>query len=207
MIVPSESRTRDSISSSTATRRVLRTVHLDAIMSNDTNAPADFDQRLRQREHPLSTIPQRTTVPHGNIPNTPVVVSTISFVLGCIFSLGFVTFLAGGLNCYWWTTYQLGFFVAAWSAFHWAEFAVTAGWNLEKCSVDCKPHHHNRCVRVQRDDIAFLLDNGALYHIANGTALIEYLISLHFKPSLKMHSHVSIIGSTAQPRFKPTQLT
>jgi hypothetical protein len=27
--------------------------------------------------------------------------------------------------------------MASWALFHWAEFAVTAGWNLEKCSVDC----------------------------------------------------------------------
>jgi hypothetical protein len=28
------------------------------------------------------------------------------------------------------------------SAFHWGEFAVTAGWNRQKASVDCMYFHH-----------------------------------------------------------------
>ena len=88
-------------------------------------------------KHPLMTIPA-STEPHGGIPNTPLAASSISFLLGGLFALGFSLFLQGGLLSPWWATYQFGFFVAAWSAFHWGEFAVTAGWNLEKCSVDCK---------------------------------------------------------------------
>jgi protein-S-isoprenylcysteine O-methyltransferase len=88
--------------------------------------------------HPLRTIPiPSVTQPHENIPNTPLAVATIAFLLGAVCALGFLTFVVGGFSSYWWSTYQLGFFVAAWAAFHWAEFAVTAGWNLEKCSVDC----------------------------------------------------------------------
>lgn len=41
---------------------------------------------------------------------------------------------------------------------------------------------------------AFLLDNGAMYHIANGTALGEYLLTLYFKPSLKSYAYVSAVG-------------
>src|SRR5690242_10860847 len=85
--------------------------------------------------HPLNTLPVNLD-PRGSIPNTLLAASTISFLLGGIFSLGLVTFLAGGFSSHWWLTYQLGFFIAAWSGFHWGEFAVTAGWNLEKCSVD-----------------------------------------------------------------------
>jgi hypothetical protein len=107
------------------------------------HASENLEEHLRQREatnsHPLETIPA-TNIPHGNIPNTPLAVSTISFFLGTIFSLGTLTFFMGGFDVYWWPTYQLGFFVAAWSAFHWGEFAVTAGWNFEKCSVDCESH-------------------------------------------------------------------
>jgi len=55
--------------------------------------------------------------------------------------------------------------------------AVTAGWNLDKCSVD-----------------SFLLDNGALYHIAHSIALVEYLLTLYFKPSLKAFPYVSPFG-------------
>ncbi|KAG6831136.1 hypothetical protein H0H92_012561 [Tricholoma furcatifolium] len=152
-------------------------------MSSD--APDGLDQRIKQREaaqhHPLQTIPVATHEPHGNIPNTPLAVSTIAFLLGSLFSVGLLMFANGGFGGYWWATSHLGFFVAAWSGFHWAEFAVTAGWNLEKCSVDCK--------------FSFLLDNGAMYHIANGTALTEYLLTLYFKPSLKTYSYATLIGA------------
>ena len=101
-----------------------------------------FEEKLRQRKaqlenHPLNTVPRaRVNRPDGGLPNTPLAASTISFILGWAFSLGVLTFLRGGFGS-WWNSYQLGFFVAAWSGFHWGEFAVTAGWNLEKCSVDC----------------------------------------------------------------------
>ena len=101
-----------------------------------------FEERLRQRKaqlenHPLSTVPKAGALrPDSALPNTPLTASTISFVLGWVFSLGMFTFLRGGFGS-WWNSYQLGFFVAAWSGFHWGEFAVTAGWNLEKCSIDC----------------------------------------------------------------------
>lgn len=111
--------------------------HVDVPAHSDA-----FEQRLREREHlrsrPLETIPDRTaSQPHGTLPNTPLAVSTVSFLLGSIFSLGFSVFLCGGLSSFWLATYQLAFFVASWSAFHWGEFAVTAGWNREKVSVDC----------------------------------------------------------------------
>ncbi|PBL02394.1 ICMT-domain-containing protein [Armillaria gallica] len=136
---------------------------------------------IRQRQapvpdHPLNTIPNDIK-PNGRIPNTPLAASTISFLLGSLFSLGVFTSVVGGYESYWWSTYQLGLFVAAWSAFHWGEFAVTAGWNLEKCSVD-----------------SFLLDNGSMYHIAHGTALVEYLITLYFKPSWKSYPYVTTAG-------------
>lgn len=145
--------------------------------------------------HPLESIPTEANKPRGNIPNTPLAVSTISFLLGSVFSLGAITFLFGGFSNYWWATYQLGFFVAAWSGFHWGEFAVTSGWNFEKCSVDCEsvmrhPRPHSTLICTS----AFLLDNGAMYHIANGAALTEYLITLYFKPSLKSYPYVSTVG-------------
>jgi protein-S-isoprenylcysteine O-methyltransferase len=42
---------------------------------------------------------------------------------------------------------------------------------------------------------AFLLENGAMYHIANGTALVEYLVTLYFSPSSKSHRYISFIGA------------
>lgn len=78
---------------------------------------------------------------------------------------------------YWWCTRQLGFFLAAWSAFHWGEFAVTAGWNREKCSVD-----------------SFLLENGQIYHIAHGFAVTEYLLTIWFSPGLKSFPYITAIG-------------
>ena len=104
----------------------------------------------------LELRPVGPSQPHGRIPNTPGAVSLISFVLGgiCFLSLSLlcsrVAILSivyrgpGGHGEYWsWklAAPPLGFFLAAWSFFHWAEFAVTAGWNREKCSVDCEQSH------------------------------------------------------------------
>ncbi|KAH9482568.1 Protein-S-isoprenylcysteine O-methyltransferase [Psilocybe cubensis] len=113
----------------------------------------------------------------GRIPNTPLGSSTVAFLLGGVFASGLYTFVSDIYQPSHWLTYQLGFFIAAWAFFHWAEFAVTAGWNLEKCSVD-----------------SYLLENGPMYHIANGAALLEYLISLYFFPSFKSWPYVSQIG-------------
>lgn len=74
---------------------------------------------------------------HGDIPNTPLAASTISFLLGLTFALGLVLLVHGDWDGIWWARRELGFFVASWAAFHWGEFAVAAGWNREKCSVDC----------------------------------------------------------------------
>ncbi|KAI0921821.1 hypothetical protein AcW1_004305 [Taiwanofungus camphoratus] len=139
-----------------------------------------FEERLRQRTaaKTLETTPLDPSLkPRGAIPNTPLAASTISFLLGAAFALGFLTFTVGGFQNLWWSTYQLGFFVAAWAGFHWGEFAVTAGWNRDKCSVD-----------------SFLLENGAHYHIAHGVALLEYLTTLYFKPSMKIYPYISHIG-------------
>ncbi|ESK96106.1 protein-s-isoprenylcysteine o-methyltransferase [Moniliophthora roreri MCA 2997] len=136
---------------------------------------ARIEARQHQKHHALHTEPIKDVVIHGNLPNTPLMASIISFLLGSTLSLGLFTFFSGGFS--WWATYQLGFFLAAWAAFHWGEYAVTAGWNLEKCSVD-----------------SFLLDNGAMYHIANGTAVFEYIITSYFKPEWKTHSYFSSIG-------------
>ncbi|KAI0723237.1 protein-s-isoprenylcysteine O-methyltransferase [Earliella scabrosa] len=135
-------------------------------------------QRIASRSNPLDTVPTDPTLrPRGLIPNTPLSVSLISFLLGSQFAFGLLLLVTGGHGKYWWATYQLGFYLAAWSAFHWGEFAVTAGWNRDKCSVD-----------------SFLLENGAAYHIAHATALTEYLLTLYFKPEYKRHPYVSIIG-------------
>jgi len=151
--------------------------HVDLPVQSDA-----FEERIRERERlrsrPLETIPDPTASrPSGNLPNTPLAVSTISFLLGSIFSFGFSVFLCGGFSSFWFATYQLAFFVASWSAFHWGEFAVTAGWNREKVSVD-----------------SFLLNNGQMYHMANSLALIEYLLVLYFRPSLKSFPYVSSPG-------------
>ncbi|KAI0375571.1 protein-s-isoprenylcysteine O-methyltransferase [Pilatotrama ljubarskyi] len=153
-------------------------------MSSATDTDVDgFEQRLRQRaaaksSDPLDTVPvEPAHQPRGRIPNTPLSVSLISFLLGSVFSFGILLFATDGYQKYWWTTRQLGFFLAAWSAFHWGEFAVTAGWNRDKCSVD-----------------SFLLENGALYHVAHSVALSEYLITLYLKPEWKRYPYLSYIG-------------
>jgi len=145
---------------------------------NGNDAAVGFDSRLGQRKAMKSTSSSLQLNPvGGHIPNTLLTISAISFSLGSIFALSTLLFCIGGYAKLWWATYQLGFFVAAWSVFHWGEFAVTAGWNTQKCSVD-----------------SFLLDNGALYHVANGLALTEYLTTLFFAPSRKDFQYVSSIG-------------
>lgn len=113
-------------------------------MASTTVEVDGFEERLRQRTakatqaHALDTVPANPELhPRGKIPNTPLAASTISFLLGIVFTLGFITFVSGGVDQFWWSTYQLGFYLAAWAAFHWGEFAVTAGWNRDKCSIDC----------------------------------------------------------------------
>lgn len=113
------------------------------MLSSNNSSSDDVPEFLVERIPPSvqqNTLETRPVgvVPLGRIPNTPLAASVIAFLLGGVFSLGLYMFLHGGLT-YWWSTYQLGFYLAAWSAFHWGEFAVTAGWNREKCSVDCKP--------------------------------------------------------------------
>ena len=144
--------------------------------------------------NPLETNPIMNA-PHGNVPNTPPASATIAFLLGGAFVFG----LCASVNDISATasllTYQLRFFIAAWSFFHWAEFAVTAGWNFEKCSVDCMPLsivcHLTKLAPFQS---AYLLDNSSMYHIANGTALAEFLISRYFWPSSKSWPYVSLLG-------------
>lgn len=150
-------------------------------------------------DQPVNAAMEMTTPPVGQVggrlPNTLLAAATISFALGSVFALGLITFLAGGLSAHWWTTYQAGFFVAAWAAFHWGEFAVTAGWNREKCSIECEPLiGHRRLIPDAHFLSAFLLDNGSTYHIANSTALVEYMITLYFKPSWKATPYLTPIG-------------
>jgi protein-S-isoprenylcysteine O-methyltransferase len=115
-------------------------------MSSEANDTDAIYQRIRQREQAIKQPPQSLGTPSsqshgGNLPNTILAVATIAFLLGGVFCLGAFIFLTGGLQGSWWATPQLGFFIAAWAFFHWGEFAVTAGWNLEKCTVDCKPQN------------------------------------------------------------------
>lgn len=98
-----------------------------------------IEQRLRQRaaaRNPLHLKSEPANL-RGGLPNTLTAVATIAFALGGLCGTSLLIFAAGGSERYWWSTYQLAFFLAAWSFFHWAEFAVTAGWNSEKCSIDC----------------------------------------------------------------------
>ncbi|CAE6416853.1 unnamed protein product [Rhizoctonia solani] len=128
--------------------------------------------------NPLETVPtQAHQLPHNNIPNTPLSVATVSAGLGIFFTLGAGLFISGGVAGSWWATYQLGFFMAVWAFFHWAEFAVTAGWNREKLSVD-----------------SFLLDNGMTYHIAHAAALTEFFVTKFFWPNSKSRTAITIAG-------------
>ncbi|CAA7259864.1 unnamed protein product [Cyclocybe aegerita] len=150
-----------------------------------TDSDAQFDrlhERTRQRanmtQNPLETNPVSSANAHrGTIPNTPLGSSTVAFLLGATFGIGLFATLVDEFSRPRWLTYQVSFYLASWAFFHWAEFAVTAGWNLEKCSVD-----------------SYLLENGSMYHIAHSGALVEYLITVYLWPSNKTHPYVSQIG-------------
>jgi protein-S-isoprenylcysteine O-methyltransferase len=83
-------------------------------------------------------------------PNTPFAASLTSFLLGGLFFLGIWSVINNSgilkaLVSWHWSvvtvnlpSVQLAFFLGAWAFFHWAEFAVTAGWNRDKCSTSCK---------------------------------------------------------------------
>ena len=106
----------------------------------------DSSSSRRDREHfhvpdaPVVTpaAAKKITVGVGDSSDKFLYISTISFGLGILFSLGFLTFVIGGFRSIWWATYQLGFFSAAWATFHFGEFTTTAGWNPDKCTVDCE---------------------------------------------------------------------
>ena len=110
-----------------------------------SEGPEDVLRRraAQQQTNSLETVPVVVTRHESNkLPNTPLAASTISFLLGALFLLGILIFLKQDFQ-YGVITSQMGFFFAAWAAFHWGEFAVTAGWNLSKCSVDCASNNIN----------------------------------------------------------------
>jgi len=145
----------------------------------------------------LETQPAVFDLHKGRIPNTPLASATISFLLGSIFALAVRVLLVdlgvpavlldlvqagkltGGTIASNVPLVQLSFFFATWSAFHWGEFAVTAGWNRARVSVD-----------------SYLLENGNEYHIAHLAALIEHFIIWHFWPTAKRHAYLTPIGMT-----------
>lgn len=140
-----------------------------------------FDTHVQQpkdmSQNALETVPIPEAQPHGNIPNTPLASSFIAFSLGIVFTLGSLLFALGGYPGSVWLTDRLGAYLAFWALFHWLEFAVTAGWNREKLSVD-----------------SYLLDNGKLYHVAHIVAVIEYIATSIWKPKFKTYPYVSEIG-------------
>jgi len=137
--------------------------------------------------NPLETIPtDRNNAYHGKyIPNTPLGASLVSFLLGIHVCLGLILFTRPDVllqdiiprqdDRLRWA--PLGFFLAAWSAFHWGEFAVAAGWNRSRCSVD-----------------SFLLENGTMYHIAHAVAITEFVLTTFFAPNFKRYASIARLG-------------
>jgi len=115
---------------------------ITTMAANTGNGVDSVEERFRVQTNPaLATNPLETNpatyLPHNTIPNTPLASATIAFLLGGVFSLGLYTTVVAVSSKSLPIPYQLGFYIASWAFFHWAEFAVTAGWNLEKCSIDC----------------------------------------------------------------------
>jgi len=153
---------------------------------------SEFQRRIQASRNVLETIPV-TNQHQGSIPNTPAASAAIAFCLGGLFSLGLYTAVAepfSGLRI----PCQLSIYLAAWAFFHWAEFFVTATWNMSKCSVDCKCSSILYHTFTPHPDKAYLLENGRMYHLAHSAAIIEYLVSSYYWPSSKTYPYVSNIG-------------
>ena len=119
------------------------------VHSNDSDSRSFERIKSYQAKHvALEMRPKGINQPHGKLPNTPAMVSLISFLLGGAFILSLSFFAQANMLCLWegscdlitasWIPPRLAFFMAAWSAFHWGEFLVTAQWNREQVSVDCE---------------------------------------------------------------------
>ena len=158
---------------------------------------ADLENKIRQRiqsaKNPLLTIPD-TNRPKANIPNTPAASAIIAFCLGGVFALGLYTAVNDIVSGQIRVPYQLALYISAWGFFHWAEFTVTALWNLEKCCVDCEFCFIYVPLCCNHAFSAYLLENGSLYHIAHCTAILEYSISRYFIPSYKSFPYISQVG-------------
>lgn len=105
--------------------------------TNEVNAFEEkLKQRVAQKSNSLETKPIHVK-PQGSIPNTPLASATIAFILGGFFTAGLCMTASDLISLRISFPYQLGIYLSSWAFFHWAEFGVTAGWNLEKCTIDC----------------------------------------------------------------------
>jgi hypothetical protein len=134
-------------------RQRLAKLPSEEIPTSQSEVPDGFEERLRQRGaaqqpgEPLSMkFPERYFNSHQVIPNTLLAAVMISFLLGGVFFWALGLVLSGSDARWWWTTSQLGIFVAAWAAFHFAEFATTAGWNRAVCTIDCESVKTRSCL-------------------------------------------------------------
>lgn len=100
-------------------------------------------QHIQQTEPAAQLLPKATQYSlRGGLPNTPLAVSFISAILGGILCSSLVLavqptvkeyFGSGGWT---WARPQLGVYLACMGLFHLCEFWTTAGWNVQKLSVD-----------------------------------------------------------------------
>ncbi|CAD6566429.1 MAG: hypothetical protein TREMPRED_002580 [Tremellales sp. Tagirdzhanova-0007] len=133
-------------------------------------SPTSYESRQAHAEsHHL--LPHAAQYSHkGSLPNTPLAVSAVSAILGGLTIASFVLaarplLLLLGSDQWQWARPQLGVYVAALGLFHLLEFWTTAGWNVQKLTID-----------------AFLLNNTNQYHYAHAFGLTEYFLSSYFYP-------------------------
>lgn len=161
------------------------------------NGVGNLEDRAQQRVRPLpnalETIPSANHH-RGKIPNTPAASAVTAFCLGGLFSFGLYTAVLDINSRPLHVPYQLGLYLAAWAFFHWAEFTVTAAWNLEKCSIDCASCSNHFLPMLIRSFKAYLLENGGMYHFAHTAAIVEYLVFGYFTPSFKSYPYASQVG-------------
>ncbi|PVF96493.1 ICMT-domain-containing protein [Serendipita vermifera] len=157
----------------------------DSTTTNNVASPSQKREASTLETVPTTNDKAEKTFP----PNTPFAASLTSFLLGGLFFVGSWTVinnsgLLKALISGEWSavavnqpSVQLAFFLTAWGFFHWAEFAVTAGWNREKCSTS-----------------SFLLDNGTEYHVAHTVAILEFITTSFFFPDAKRWPFVTPLG-------------
>lgn len=176
------------VSMSSATSSSTASNGLSALPASPPSARDDDDD-----------LPKHVQLPLTSFANTPQNVACISFLLGSVFALGVRALLLGPMQSVDHRIVEvlsgpkLGGYAASWAVFHLLEYVVTAIWNPTRVTVSCavlsQPRLFPRLTPLS--STAFLLNNGAAYHVAHFVGVTEYILEeLSLPPSLRAYKHL-----------------